>query len=51
MHDENLSLTLQLNMTEDRNKELRLENQELVDRWMARIGREAEIMNESSKYS
>ena len=51
MHDENLSLTLQLNMTEDRNKELGRENQDLVDRWMVSKGREAEVMNESSKYS
>ena len=51
VHDENLSLTLQLNVMEDRNKELRLENQELIDRWMAKMGKEAEVMNEASQYS
>ena len=51
MHDEHLSLNLQLNVIEDQNKELRRENQELIDRWMAKMGREAEVMNEASRYS
>ena len=51
VHDENLSLTLQLNVMEDQNKKLRLENQDLIDRWMARMGREAEVMNEALRYS
>ena len=51
VHDENLSLTLQLNMAEERSQNLQKENKELVDRWMARMGKEAEDMNKTSKYS
>ncbi|MCJ1431314.1 hypothetical protein MMC27_000665 [Xylographa pallens] len=51
VHDETLSLTIELNMAEDTNKRLRLENQELVDRWMARKGQEADAMNTASKFS
>ncbi|MCJ1288805.1 hypothetical protein MMC34_000334 [Xylographa carneopallida] len=50
VHDETLSLTIELNMAEDTNKKLKLENQELVDRWMARKGQEAEAMNTASKF-
>ncbi|KUJ22210.1 autophagy protein [Mollisia scopiformis] len=45
VHDEVISLNLQLNMSEQRNKDLRSENKELIDRWMARKGHEAEEMN------
>lgn len=45
VHDEVISLNLQLNMSEQRAKELKAENKELIDRWMARKGREAEEMN------
>ena len=38
-------------MAEDTNKRLKLENQELVDRWMARKGQEADAMNTASKFS
>ena len=51
MHDETLSLTLQLNMAEEHSRRLRQENQELVDRWMARMGQEADAMNDKSKFS
>ncbi|MCJ1393183.1 hypothetical protein MMC18_006055 [Xylographa bjoerkii] len=51
VHDETLSLTIELNMAEDANKKLKLENQELVDRWMARKGQEADAMNTASKFS
>ncbi|MCJ1417632.1 hypothetical protein MMC32_003976 [Xylographa parallela] len=51
VHDETLSLTIELNMAEDTNKRLKLENQELVDRWMARKGQEADAMNTASKFS
>lgn len=51
VHDENLSLTLQLNMAEDQSQKLRQENKELVDRWMKRMGQEAEALNITSKYS
>lgn len=45
VHDEIISLNLQLNMSEQKAKELKAENKELIDRWMARKGREAEEMN------
>ncbi|MCJ1317205.1 hypothetical protein MMC15_002528 [Xylographa vitiligo] len=51
VHDETLSLTIELNMAEDMNKKLKLENQELVDRWMARKAQEADAMNTASKFS
>ncbi|KAL8793933.1 MAG: hypothetical protein Q9195_003446 [Heterodermia aff. obscurata] len=51
VHDENLSLTLQLNMAEERSQKLQAENKELVDRWMKRMGKEAEDMNKASKFS
>ena len=50
VHDENLSLTLQLNMAEERSQKLHTENKELVDRWMKRMGKEAEEMNKASKF-
>ncbi|KAK9551351.1 autophagy protein 16, interacts with Atg12p-Atg5p [Aspergillus fumigatus] len=49
--DELASLNLQLNMAEERSSRLQRENRELIDRWMARIGREAEAMNDASKFS
>jgi hypothetical protein len=45
VHDEVISLNLQLNMSEQRVKDLRAENKELIDRWMAHKGHEAEEMN------
>lgn len=45
------TLNLQLNMAEERSTRLQKENQDLVDRWMARMGQEAEAMNEASKFS
>ncbi|KAL2011554.1 hypothetical protein VTN00DRAFT_4272 [Thermoascus crustaceus] len=50
VQDELASLNLQLNMAEDRSSRLQRENQELVDRWMARMGKEADAMNEASKF-
>ena len=38
-------LILQLNVAEQKSAELVKENKQLVDRWMARIGQEAEAMN------
>ncbi|KAL3464195.1 autophagy-related protein 16 [Aspergillus heterothallicus] len=49
--DELATLNLQLNMAEARTDRLQKENQELVDRWMARMGKEADAMNEASKFS
>lgn len=45
------TLNLQLNMAEERSTRFQRENQELVDRWMARMGQEAEAMNDASKFS
>ncbi|KAJ5120661.1 uncharacterized protein N7515_010049 [Penicillium bovifimosum] len=49
--DELATLNLQLNMAEERSARLQKENQDLVDRWMARMGQEAEAMNQASKFS
>ncbi|KAJ9491056.1 hypothetical protein VN97_g2190 [Penicillium thymicola] len=49
--DELATLNLQLNMAEERSTRLKNENQDLVDRWMARMGQEAEAMNDASRYS
>ena len=51
LHDEAVSLTLQLNLAEERSQKLQGENKELVDRWMARMGKEADAMNDESKFS
>ncbi|KAI4163471.1 MAG: hypothetical protein LQ342_002978 [Letrouitia transgressa] len=50
IHDETVSLTLQLNMAEEQTKALRQENKDLIDRWMARMGKEADAMNKASKF-
>ncbi|KAL4866347.1 hypothetical protein BDV12DRAFT_173083 [Aspergillus spectabilis] len=49
--DELATLNLQLNMAEEKTDRLKKENQELVDRWMARMGKEADAMNDASKFS
>lgn len=51
LHDETVSLTLQLNMAEEHSQKLRRENKDLIDRWMARMGQEADAMNDESKFS
>ncbi|KAL9588478.1 MAG: hypothetical protein Q9203_002718 [Teloschistes exilis] len=51
VHDETVSLTLQLNMAEDRARKLRDENENLVKRWMERVGKEADAMNETSRFT
>ncbi|KAI9683145.1 MAG: hypothetical protein M1829_005936 [Trizodia sp. TS-e1964] len=51
VQDEMISLNLQLNIAEERTLKLQGENKELVDRWMAKIGLEADAMNRASKYS
>ncbi|KFY18392.1 hypothetical protein V493_08658 [Pseudogymnoascus sp. VKM F-4281 (FW-2241)] len=50
VQDENMSLDLQLNMAEQETARLRRENKDLIDRWMARMGQEADAMNEASKF-
>ncbi|EZF75959.1 hypothetical protein H105_02577 [Trichophyton soudanense CBS 452.61] len=51
VQDELVSLNLQFNMAEERAKRFEEENQQLVDRWMARMGQEAEAMNKASRFS
>lgn len=51
VHDENLSLTLQLNVAEEQSQKLKKDNKELVDRWMTRMGEEAEALNKASRFS
>lgn len=51
VQNELVSLNLQFNMAEDRAKRLEKENQELIDRWMDRMGKEADAMNNASKFS
>ncbi|KAL8825418.1 MAG: hypothetical protein Q9170_007798 [Blastenia crenularia] len=51
IHDETVSLTLQLNMAEDQAQKLKKENEDLVERWMRRMGQEADAMNEASEYT
>jgi len=51
VQDEMISLNLQLNMAEEKTAKLQRENKELVDRWMVRMGREAEAMNDASRFS
>ncbi|RMZ82444.1 hypothetical protein DV737_g2070, partial [Chaetothyriales sp. CBS 132003] len=50
VQDENVTLNLQLNVAEERAQKLKEENQELIDRWMARMGKEAERMNAESRF-
>lgn len=50
VQDENMSLNLQLNVAEQQSTKLKKENKELVDRWMARMGQEADAMNDTLKF-
>ena len=50
VQDENMSLNLQLNVAEQQSAKLKRENKDLVDRWMARMGREADAMNDKLKF-
>ncbi len=45
------SLNLQLNMAEQRTHDVERENRELVARWMAKMGQEADAMNDASDFS
>lgn len=38
-------------MAEEQSRILKGENRDLVDRWMARMGEEAEAMNKASRFS
>lgn len=48
IQDEGVALNLQLNVAEDEVKRLRKENEELIQRWMKRVGREADELNEEN---
>lgn len=50
VQDENATLNLQLNVAERDAIQLKKENQELIDRWMKRMGKEADRMNEEGKF-
>lgn len=43
--DDIVALTMELNLTEQKNTRVAAENKELVDRWMKRMGEEADAMN------
>ncbi|KAL9618432.1 MAG: hypothetical protein Q9160_006873 [Pyrenula sp. 1 TL-2023] len=51
VQDENATLHMQLDVSDENHKKLRAENQELVDRWMQRMKGEADKMNEGSRFS
>jgi len=48
--DEMVALGLQMNMAEQRAEKLREENVELVERWMKRMGEEADRVNRDSRW-
>ncbi|RMZ00432.1 hypothetical protein D0860_07998 [Hortaea werneckii] len=48
--DEMVALGLQLNVAEEQKEKLTRENKELVDRWMKRMGEEAERVNRDSRW-
>lgn len=45
VQDEHIALNLQLSMVERERDRVKKENKELVDRWMKRMGQEADAMN------
>lgn len=51
VQDENATLNLELNQAEQEVKKVKKENKDLVERWVARMGKEADKMNEESKFS
>lgn len=50
VQDENVTLNLQLNLAEEQQEKLKKENKDLVDRWMVRMGTEADRMNSEHKF-
>jgi chromosome segregation ATPase len=48
--DEMVALELQFNLAEQRSEKLERENKELVERWMKRMGEEAERVNRDSRW-
>lgn len=51
LQDEALALNVQINVSSDQNTKLAKENRELINRWMARVGQEADAMNDASNFS
>ncbi|RYO81424.1 hypothetical protein DL766_004305 [Monosporascus sp. MC13-8B] len=47
--DDIVALTMELNLTEQKSKRVAAENKELVDRWMKRMGEEADAMNQQNE--
>ncbi|KAI1434899.1 autophagy-related protein 16 [Xylaria sp. CBS 124048] len=45
VQDDNLTLNMELNVTTQKVAKVQAENKELVDRWMKRMGREADALN------
>lgn len=48
--DEMVALELQFNLAEQRSEKLERENKDLVERWMKRMGEEAERVNRDSRW-
>lgn len=48
--DEMIALGLQLNLSEEKAEKLKTENEELVQRWMKRMGEEADRVNRDSNW-
>lgn len=48
--DEMVALQLQLNIAEQKREAAETENKQLVERWMKRMGEEAERVNRDSKW-
>lgn len=49
MQDDNLTLNIQIDVTEQKAAKVAAENKELVDRWMKRMAQEADAMNLSNE--
>ncbi|KAK8872669.1 autophagy-related protein 16 [Apiospora arundinis] len=49
VQDDNLTLNMEINMTEQKAAKVAAENKELVDRWMKRMAQEADAMNLSNE--
>ncbi|RYP78094.1 hypothetical protein DL771_000787 [Monosporascus sp. 5C6A] len=47
--DDIVALTMELNLTEQKIQRVAAENKELVDRWMKRMGEEADAMNQQNE--
>lgn len=46
-----IALNLQLSVSEKERDKVRKENKDLVDRWMRRMGQEADAMNLANEHS